>query len=146
MRYIKNIISDIRNYINFIGVIKKEKNNPKSIYNIYNFRHNIPYTKIGFILTLPEECSQIDEESRTMYIYEKLAPVIEYLDLDLKFSECLFLSEPDNWVEVDDKGKLKHSLSYTIEFAFKPIVMNKKMPLKIITFIFLLYYAWKLYF
>ena len=89
MNIFKKIYYDIKNYIYFVKTIKRESEDSKSLYNFYNFGHNSKYTRIGCLISLTDECSQIDELHREIYLNEKIVPIARYLDKDLNLAECV---------------------------------------------------------
>lgn len=139
------LYKDIVNYLNFRKIVKRESSNPQSVYNEYRLKHNAKFTKIGFVLTLPDECSQIDEDSKNYFVLDKITPVVKYLDEELQFNEYLSIKEPDPFMEIDDLGNMKQTLSYLVEFDFDFRVLSWGLLVKTIVLSTLGYYAYTLF-
>lgn len=139
------LYKDIVNYFNFKKVIKRELANKESIFNEYKLQHNYNFTKIGFILTLPDECAQIDDESKRYFVVDKMTPVIKYLDEELQFNEYLTIKEPDEFMYVDDNGVQKQTLSYLIEFDFDFKVLSWVLVLKLLILMSMCYYGYTIF-
>ncbi|MGL5691331.1 MAG: hypothetical protein ACRDD8_11020 [Bacteroidales bacterium] len=126
----KRIYKDIVNYKNFKKTIKKEKNNPQSIYNTYGFQHNKSYTKLGCIITLGDEYSSVDTIERDLIVFEKIIPITNYFDIDLCFGECLYIEKPDVWLAINDNGEMVETLSYKIELSYEFNILTKTNLIK----------------
>lgn len=117
-RTIYLMYKDIINFNSFKKIIKLEESKADSLYNRFGFNTNKKRNRIGCIISLPDECSHLDEETKLSYVYEKIAPIMRYLDMDLQFGEYLNAYEPDEILSVDDNNVTSNTLSYFLEFKF----------------------------
>jgi len=108
-------ITDLRMYIEWIKVIKEEKNNPKSFYNINKFSHNFFYI-IYTIFSLKAEEVALPEKLKKYRLMEMLAPINRYLDEELGFADYL-VPEINEFYDDNDKPTLDYGIIY--RFAFK---------------------------
>ena len=108
---------DFKNYLEWIKIIKNERDDPNSLYNKYDIKHNFFYN-IYLGITLPQEDSVLPSKIKRMRVVESLAAVHRYIDVDLGFAEYIV---PEFNQVVDDEGN--ETLTYVIvyRFAFKKL-------------------------
>lgn len=109
------VIRDIKNYVDWIKTIDKEKANPNSLWYRFNMKHNFFYT-IYFPITLPDEDVALPDKIKRLRVVESLAPVHRYLDEDLQFAEYI-VPEFNQFYDEDNKPTLVYGIVY--RFAFK---------------------------
>lgn len=109
------VIKDIKNYIDWIKTINREKANKKSLWYKFNMRHNYFYT-IYFPLTLPDEDKALPDNIKRLRVVESLAPVHRYIDEELQFAEYI-VPEFNQFYDEDNQPTLVYGIVY--RFAFK---------------------------
>lgn len=103
---------DIKNYIDFIKIIKKEKKNPKSKFNKWNLNTSYFYS-LYFSYDIDETEEHLPDNIKQLRLIESLAPVNLYLDEELGFAECLNLEISQFY---NDKNE--PTLTYFIMYRF----------------------------
>lgn len=116
---IRSVISDIKNYRDWIRTVDREKANIKSLWYKFGMKHNYFYT-IYFPLTLPEEDRVLPDNIKRMRIVESLAPVHRYIDEDLQFAEYI-VPEFNQFYE-ENEPTLTYGIVY--RFAFKRLCLG----------------------
>lgn len=110
---IKGVWNDLVNYYDWIETIKKEKRDPKSIFNEFKLGNDW-FWNIFVILTLPGEDSNLPDQIKRLRVTESLRPINKYFGEDLSFSEYLI---PDfNQVYHDDEPTLSYMIIYRFVF------------------------------
>lgn len=126
---------DIANYREWIRTIKREKNNPQSLFNKYDLSHNMTYM-LYLVLTLPEEDKLIPDNIKRLRVIDSLRPVNRYLDEELRFAEYL-VPEFNQVMDEDGEPTLSYVIAY--RFAFKTIglgwILKRLLLLGVLTFV-----------
>jgi len=117
---ISKVIKDIINYRDWIKTIKKEKNNPNSVYNKMNMGHNYFYT-IYFPLVLPQEDKELPDNIKKLRVIESLTPIHRYFDDELGFAEYI-VPEFNQFYDEYDNPTLAYGIVY--RFAFKRLSLG----------------------
>jgi hypothetical protein len=112
---IVTVIRDIKNYIDWIKTLNREKQNANSLWYKFNMKNNYFYT-IYFPITLPDEDKALPDSIKRLRVVESLAPVHRYLDEDLQFAEYI-VPEFNQFYDEDNKPTLTYGIVY--RFAFK---------------------------
>lgn len=109
---ISQVYRDIDNYRDFIRVIKQEKANKNSKFNLWKLNHNRFYT-IYFTMSIEEEEAQLPENIKRLRLIESLGGLHRYLDEELGFAGYL---TPEFNQFYDDNGN--PTLTYLIAYKF----------------------------
>jgi len=115
-----NVINDIRNYIDWIKTIDKEKTKSNSLWNKMGMNHNYFYT-VYFPILLPEEDRVLPDNIKRLRVVEMLAPVHRYLDEDLGFAEYI-VPEFNQFYNEENEPTLTYGIIY--RFAFKGLSLK----------------------
>ena len=79
------VIRDISNYRSWMRTIRIEAENPNSKFNAFNLNFNYFYV-LYVPVSLPEEKFNLPENVKRLRLMEILAPIHQYLDMDLGFA------------------------------------------------------------
>jgi len=117
---IRDVISDIGNYIKWIKAIKSEEINPNSKFNKFSLNRN--YFFILYLpVTLPPEDQVLPENIKRLRIVEDLAPIHQYLDNDLGFADYI-VPEFNQFYDGEGNPTLTYGIVY--RFAFKRLSLK----------------------
>lgn len=105
---------DIENYKDFIRVIKREEQDPKSKFNKWKLKRNYFFT-IYFTYDIEESETQIPEQAMRLRMIESMAPLHLYLDEELGFAECLTPSF-NRFYDSEEKPTLTFLITYRFSF------------------------------
>jgi len=111
------VIKDIRSYIQWIRVIKEERDNPTSKFNTFGMDHSYFYV-LYMYTNLPEEDIALPEKIKMMRLMEILSPVHRYLDEDLGFAGYI-VPEFGQFYDANDQPSLTYGIIY--RFAFEKL-------------------------
>ena len=114
------VIKDIRNYINWINVISRERDNKNSNFNKFELDHNYFYV-IYLTIILPQEDAVLPDPIKRMRVVEILKPIHQYLDEDLGFADYI-IPEFNQFYDNEDQPTLTYGIIY--RFAFKALSLN----------------------
>ncbi len=123
------VIKDIVNYKAWRKTIKRENDNPKSLWHRFGMKHNYFYT-VYFPLTLPEEDRALPDNIKRMRVVESLAPVHRYIDEDLEFAEYI-VPEFNQFYDEENQPTLTYGIVY--RFAFKRLSLAWAISRTLIT-------------
>jgi hypothetical protein len=104
---------DIDNYRDFIRIIKKERDNPRSKYSKWKLNHNAFYT-IFFTHDIEESELGLPTHIMRLRMLESMAPLHRYLDEELGFAESL---TPEFNQFIDDETQ-EPTLTYLITYRY----------------------------
>ena len=121
---IVKVYRDFENFNDWKKTIKREKANPKSLFNRWKLQHTKLYD-VFVVISLEDADAQLPEDVQRTKVIEMLNPLHRYLDDDLKFAECL---DCEFNQYVDDKGV--NTLSYLIVYKFHWVKFSIKWLLK----------------
>ena len=114
---ITRVYNDLKNYQDFIRIIKREKNDPNSKWNVWKLNNNAFYT-IFFTHDIEETEAQLPQKIMRLRMIESLAPLHRYLDEELGFAECL---TPEFNQFFDDEGNATLTFLITYRFSFNKL-------------------------
>lgn len=114
------VIRDIKNYRNWIKIIRDEASNPQSKFNRYNLDFN-PFYVLYVPITLPQEDAALPENIKRLRLMEVLAPIHQYLDLDLGFAGNI-VPEFNQFYDDEDNPTLTYGIVY--RFAFDTLSLR----------------------
>ncbi len=126
---IRDVITDIQNYRDWIKTVKKEKNNPKSNFVKWKIENNLFYT-IYFTHNIDESEEQLPENIMRMRMIESMAPLHRYLDEELGFAECL-TPEFNRFYDAEGNPTLTFLIAYRFSFNTLSLWWLSKLLLKI---------------
>lgn len=110
---------DWDNYRDWQKTIRREEEDPNSLFNKYNMGRNVFYN-VYTIVSLAPENSVLAQNIQRVKVIEALTPINRYLDENLKFAE--YLSPEISQISQD--GEL--TLNYLVVYRF----MFQKLSLK----------------
>lgn len=113
------VIQDIKAYRLWIRTIRSESERADSKYNQFNLSHNYFYI-LYLPVTLPEEDSALPDKIKRLRLLEILAPIHQYLDFELGFSDYI-VPEFNQFYE-DGEPTLTYGIVY--RFAFKKLSLR----------------------
>lgn len=108
----KAVYRDFRDYFSWISVIKREKNNPESLWHKFKLDHN-PFYTIYLVISLPDQDAPLTDYIKRLRVIEILSPINRYLD-DLGFAEYLV----PEFNQIVDQKTNQLTLSYGIVYRF----------------------------
>jgi len=111
---LSKVIADLRNYKDFIRIIKNERDDPNSKYSNWKLNHNSFYT-IFFTIDIDETEAQLPQKIMRLRMIESLAPLHRYLDEELGFAECL-TPEFNQFYDEEGNPTLTYLISYRFSF------------------------------
>ena len=111
---------DIVNYRKWIETIKEEEANPSSLYNKYDFSHNLFYV-IYMIISLDPSDKELPDNLRKVRVIEKMSPINRYLDEELGFADYL-VPEIDEFYDDNNERTLNYGIIY--KFAFRRLSLR----------------------
>jgi hypothetical protein len=114
------VYKDIKNYLDFVKTIKKEKANRDSKFNNWKLKTSYFYS-IYFTYDLDETEENLPDNIKRLRIVESLAPLHIYLDEELGFAECL-VPEINQFFNDKDEPTLTYLVMY--RFAFNKLSIN----------------------
>ena len=114
------VIKDVRNYINWINIISRERDNKKSNFNKFELDHNYFYV-IYLTIVLPQEDAVLPDPIKRMRVVEILKPIHQYLDEDLGFADYI-IPEFNQFYDEEDQPTLTYGIIY--RFAFKALSLK----------------------
>jgi DNA primase large subunit len=103
---------DIDNYLDWVKTIKRERANPKSLFNEWKLDNNVFYN-VYLTLSLEETEFALPENVKKYKLIESLNPLHRYLDDTLGFAGSLV---PEFNQFMDDEGN--ETLTYLIVYRF----------------------------
>lgn len=106
---------DLSNYLDWIRIISRERDNPDSKFNKFRMNHNLFYI-IYFPISLPEEDRELPDKIKRLRVIESLKPVHLYLDDELGFAEYL-VPEFSQFFDDENNPTLTYGIIY--RFGFK---------------------------
>lgn len=108
---------DLKNYVDFIKTMKKERNDVNSKFNKWNLKLNYFYN-IYFTYDMDDTEANLPENVKKLRLVESLAPLHLYLDEDLGFAECL-VPEINQFYNDKNEATLTYLIIY--RFAFNKL-------------------------
>ena len=108
------VYRDIVNYIDYINIIKREREDPYSKFNKWKLSHNGFYT-IFATVDIDENEAQLPQKVMRLRMIESLAPLHRYLDEELGFAECL-IPEFNQFFDEENNPTLTYLISYRFGF------------------------------
>lgn len=127
---------DRKNRKQFINDIIRERNDPKSKFNLYGVRVDEDYNNLSILMSIPEEMTKQTDMTIMMYINDAIIPVNKYIDRELNWSE--YMTAPEFYV-VDSMSDTGPSQLYLITWSYAPPYLDyPNFKQKVILFILLI--------